>query len=186
MEKRAYRRCKRELPIVCRYFNSQDIDGTYSAMVLNFCKQGIYVESATCFQKGAALLVRKNGNGSTPPGKAEPGGLRTPTLTEVRWSKPVKDASGAILYYGAGLNYSPAMVDHLSAEPKNGGGHRDRLKALIVKLADPSVQRRGIIARASRTCKICGDLAIAFHSELAKFEYKVSGICQDCQDHYLS
>ena len=61
----------------------------------------------------------------------------------------------------------------------------EELQALIALLMDPSVRRREMCARASKICKIYGLPATGVHSELAEFEYRVSGICQRCQDFYL-
>lgn len=52
----------------------------------------------------------------------------------------------------------------------------------ILALLTPAVLARSSAAKSTKTCKICTEPAIEFRSELSKFEYSVSAICQQCQD----
>ena len=60
----------------------------------------------------------------------------------------------------------------------------DRIQELIKVLSDKNVQERTLLAKTTRTCKICGGPAGEFLSDTSKFEYLVSKICQDCQNYY--
>lgn len=53
-------------------------------------------------------------------------------------------------------------------------------------LGDENDSVRAAIAKAHRTCKICGKPAVFFHTSRAELEYKLSLICQSCQDYFLS
>ncbi|MCP3872969.1 MAG: hypothetical protein GY699_07420 [Desulfobacteraceae bacterium] len=60
----------------------------------------------------------------------------------------------------------------------------NRLQELIEILSDKEVQARTSSARINQKCKICGNLADTFHTPLAKVEYHLSIICEDCQNYY--
>lgn len=62
----------------------------------------------------------------------------------------------------------------------------ERLDELIKILSEASVNARYGRARATKTCKICGRSARNFRNAACAFEYRVSAICQYCQDKYLS
>ena len=62
----------------------------------------------------------------------------------------------------------------------------NRIQELINVLGDDNVKGRAAIAKANRTCKICGKPAVFFRTSQAELEYRLSLICQSCQDHYLS
>lgn len=38
---------------------------------------------------------------------------------------------------------------------------------------------------AEHTCVKCGKLAAEFRTELDRREYKISGLCQECQDEFF-
>lgn len=59
------------------------------------------------------------------------------------------------------------------------------LNALIRALSEPEVSQRDSFARSTHTCKICGKSARRFRDSISAFEYKVSAICQKCQDKYF-
>ena len=61
----------------------------------------------------------------------------------------------------------------------------ESLDELIKVLSDPQVSMRNGWARATDTCKICGKNALRFRNASSAFEYKVSAICQNCQDKYF-
>ena len=60
-----------------------------------------------------------------------------------------------------------------------------KLNELISVLSEPAVHLRDTSARATHTCKICSGPARWFRNALSEFEYRVSAICQDCQDKYF-
>ena len=62
----------------------------------------------------------------------------------------------------------------------------NRIQELINVLGDDNVRVQAAIAKANRTCKICGKSAVLFQTSQAELEYRISLICQSCQDYYLS
>ena len=60
------------------------------------------------------------------------------------------------------------------------------LNELIRALSEPEVNMRDSYARSTNTCKICGKSARRFRDSISEFEYKVSAICQRCQDKFFS
>ena len=73
----------------------------------------------------------------------------------------------------------------LSSGNKMGEKNMERLEDLIRILSEPTVSARHSKAKTTRTCKICGGPALCFRDAVSSFEYRVSAICQDCQDKYL-
>lgn len=61
----------------------------------------------------------------------------------------------------------------------------ETLTELIRLLSDERILRSAPSARSARRCKLCAKPALVFHSPAAEFEYRISGICQDCQDFYF-
>jgi len=60
----------------------------------------------------------------------------------------------------------------------------DRLRELIEVLSRKKVQNRTYQAKQDSICKICKNPAISFETNLSEYEYKVSGICEDCQRYF--
>jgi hypothetical protein len=60
-----------------------------------------------------------------------------------------------------------------------------RLDELIRILSEPAMRSRHSKAKTTQTCKICDGPALRFRDAVSAFEYRVSAICQDCQDKYL-
>lgn len=60
----------------------------------------------------------------------------------------------------------------------------DRIQELIDVLSDERVQELSVVSKKNQTCKICEKPANHFYSAASKFEYLVSGICEDCQQYY--
>jgi len=58
------------------------------------------------------------------------------------------------------------------------------LQQLIDVLSKQDVQNRAFGAKDSNTCKICGGPAITFKSRFTEMEYKISAICEKCQEYY--
>ena len=61
----------------------------------------------------------------------------------------------------------------------------NRVQELISVLAEEKVIARTAIAKAHRSCKICGEPAVGFRSPRCELEYSISSICQACQDYYF-
>lgn len=61
----------------------------------------------------------------------------------------------------------------------------NRVQELINVLGEDNVRVRAAIAKAHRTCKICGKPAVFFRTSRAELEYRLSLMCQSCQDYYL-
>jgi hypothetical protein len=104
MEKRACCRNQREIPFVCRHFTTQNVDDIFSGSSLNFCENGMYMESRTYLKEKETLLVRVNTGAAKPFETGETAGFRTVSIAEVRWSRTLEDASGS-LRYGYGMRY---------------------------------------------------------------------------------
>ena len=104
MEKRAYHRNNQEIPLACRHFTTKDTDDIFSGNMLNFCENGMYVESTVYLKEKETLLVRVNSGALKAISAGETAGLRTVSLAEVKWAKSFQDALGSPLY-GYGLRY---------------------------------------------------------------------------------
>jgi hypothetical protein len=61
-----------------------------------------------------------------------------------------------------------------------------RVEELITILADKDVVARSKYAKALHICKICGNRSTFFRTPQAAFEYRISMICQSCQDYFLA
>ena len=59
----------------------------------------------------------------------------------------------------------------------------ERVQETICPIGDENIGVRAAIARAHRTCKICGKPAVFFNSARAEIRYKISLMCQSCQDY---
>jgi len=58
----------------------------------------------------------------------------------------------------------------------------EQTQETICVLGDEDSGVRAAIARAHRTCKICGKPAVFFNNARAEVRYKLSLMCQSCQD----
>jgi len=59
------------------------------------------------------------------------------------------------------------------------------LDELIQIVNAPNYKARYLNAKATTTCLACGRPACLFRDFPAVFEYRISGLCQDCQDKYF-
>ena len=66
-----------------------------------------------------------------------------------------------------------------------GEKNMERLEELIRILSEPAIRSRHSKAKTTQTCKICDGPALRFRDAVSLFEYRVSAICQECQDKYL-
>jgi hypothetical protein len=62
----------------------------------------------------------------------------------------------------------------------------DRIQELIGVLSDKDVLLRSYAARYNHMCKICKRPAKSFRTPIAELEYRISSICQACQDYFFS
>ncbi len=62
----------------------------------------------------------------------------------------------------------------------------DRIEELIGALSDKEVLLRSYAAKHNHVCKICTKPAKSFRTPFAELEYRISSICQACQDYYFS
>jgi hypothetical protein len=60
----------------------------------------------------------------------------------------------------------------------------DRLHELISVLSDREVQARTFYARHICICKICQKPAKTFKSPFSEHEYRLSAICEECQNYF--
>jgi hypothetical protein len=68
---------------------------------------------------------------------------------------------------------------------KDGGQKMKTLDELIQKLTHESAKGRYSKAKTDKTCILCRNPAVRFRTTVAKLEYNVSALCQDCQDKYF-
>lgn len=61
----------------------------------------------------------------------------------------------------------------------------EALSELIRILSESSVSQSESRARATQTCKLCGGPARSFRDWVSELEYKISAICQQCQNRYF-
>ena len=106
MEKRACKRYNRRSSIICGFLSSSPKE-TYKAQMINYSKDGIYVESDFVFNIGTNILYRmescstSNSDSNSDPETLD--GFRTISLAEVKWWKKIRDKIGP--KYGLGLTY---------------------------------------------------------------------------------
>jgi len=58
--------------------------------------------------------------------------------------------------------------------------------ALYEVFSRPTYRSDYASAKARQTCIVCGRPAVRFRDPSARFEYTVSALCQQCQDHLFS
>ena len=86
----------------------------------------------------------------------------------------------------SGRSRRPGYTPHLKRSPRQmGEKNMEKLEELIRILSAPAMRARHSKAMSTRTCKICDGPALCFRDAVSSFEYRVSAICQDCQDKYL-
>lgn len=61
-----------------------------------------------------------------------------------------------------------------------------RAVELLEVLSDPTYKASYAKAKATGTCIKCKKRAKSYQNPSAKLEYKVSGLCQDCQDYFFN
>jgi hypothetical protein len=49
-------------------------------------------------------------------------------------------------------------------------------------LTEPDYRHRYHLAKATKTCILCSERAVVFRSASSQLEYRISALCQECQD----
>lgn len=60
----------------------------------------------------------------------------------------------------------------------------NKIQELIGVLSDDRIQERSFFSKSNQTCKICEQPATEFLSAASEFEFRVSQICEDCQNYF--
>lgn len=71
--------------------------------MINYSKDGMYVESDFVFNTGTSIFCRMESFSTSNSDPETLEGLRTVSLAEVKWWKKIKDKGD--LQYGIGLSY---------------------------------------------------------------------------------
>ena len=61
-----------------------------------------------------------------------------------------------------------------------------KVQKLLDFMSSRSYEANYAVAKATRTCVMCGNGARIFRDASAKLEYDVSALCQLCQDEYFT
>jgi hypothetical protein len=91
LEKRNIKRHAIDASTVCSHFaaiNSKIYDGK----MLNYCADGMCIESSAEFKKGVTVLIKVKALFSNAGSPRIMKGFRTVSLAEIKWSKPSHDA----------------------------------------------------------------------------------------------
>ena len=101
-ERRAYKRCCFQTPVICAHFNS---DRFYHAKTTNHSQEGINFVSDFPLKTGANIYVRVDydSHDDQQPGFCDCGGARLLGLAEVKWCREIPD--GYESFYKIGLKY---------------------------------------------------------------------------------
>jgi len=59
------------------------------------------------------------------------------------------------------------------------------LQKLLDFFSEPDYATKSRVAKNSNACVMCKKEAKEFSTELAKFEYNVSTLCESCQETYI-
>jgi hypothetical protein len=102
MEKRGEKRRTENASIIFSPFSIQNWSDN-SSKVGNFSNKGVYIMTNLALQPGATIYIRAE-NISSPKRCGDASGqLRTTTLAQVRWCRPVAEDSG--FRFGIGVKY---------------------------------------------------------------------------------
>jgi hypothetical protein len=101
-ERRAYKRCNYQTPVICAYFNS---DRFYHAKTANHSQDGINFVSEFPLKTGADIYVRVDyfSHADHPSDICDCGGARQIGLAEVKWCREIPCDYGS--HYKIGLKY---------------------------------------------------------------------------------
>ncbi len=86
IERRAYKRCRYQTPVICAYFNS---DRFYHAKTTDHSQNGVNFVSDFPLKTGASIYVRVdyNSHDDQQPGFCNCGEVRQIGLAEVKWCR---------------------------------------------------------------------------------------------------
>jgi len=104
MEKRGEFRRTESASIVFSPFSIKNWNAR-SSRVLNFSNDGLYFMANCALQPGATIYIRAESSPTSRRGDNDndSGQLRTTTLAQVRWCRPVEEDSG--FRFGIGVKY---------------------------------------------------------------------------------
>jgi len=106
-ERRAYKRCRYQTPVICAYFNS---DRFYHAKTTNHSQDGINFVSDFPLKTGATIYVRVDNysHDDHRPGICNCGGVRNLGVAEVKWCQEISEDYGS--FYKIGLKYQEPAI----------------------------------------------------------------------------
>jgi hypothetical protein len=106
-ERRAYKRCRYQTPVICAYFNSNRF---YHAKTTNHSQDGINFVSDFPLKTGANIYVRVDyySHDDHQLGVCDCGGVRQIGLAEVKWCREMPGDFGNS--YKIGLKYQEPAV----------------------------------------------------------------------------
>ena len=106
-ERRVYKRCRYQTPVICAYFNS---DRFYHAKTTNHSREGINFVSKFPLKTGANIYVRVDYDSQDDHRSSicDCGGVRQIGIAKVKWCREVSDNFGS--FYKIGLNYKEPAV----------------------------------------------------------------------------
>ena len=102
MEKRGEKRRTESASIIFSPFSIQNWSDN-SSKVGNFSSNGVYIMTNRALQPGATIYIRAENISSPKRCNDGSGQLRTTTLAQVRWCRPVEEDSG--FRFGIGVKY---------------------------------------------------------------------------------
>jgi hypothetical protein len=102
MEKRGEKRHTESASIIFSPFSIQNWSDN-SSKVGNFSSNGMYFAANRSLQPGATIYIRAENSLTSKRGDDSSGQLRTTTLAQVRWCRPVAEDSG--FRFGIGVKY---------------------------------------------------------------------------------
>ncbi len=103
MEKRGELRRTESASIVFSPFSIKNWNAR-SSRVGNFSNNGLFFMANRALQPGATIYIRAESSPTSKRGDNDSGQLRTATLAQVKWCRPVaKDAFG--IRFGIGVKY---------------------------------------------------------------------------------
>ena len=106
-ERRAYKRCSFQMPVICALFNS---DKFYHAKTTNHSQDGVNFVSDFPLKTGASIFVRVDydSQDNHRSGICNCGGARNMGLAEVKWCREIPDDYGS--FYKIGLKYQQPAI----------------------------------------------------------------------------
>ena len=102
MEKRGDKRRTESASIIFSPFSIQNWSDNFSK-VGNFSNKGVYIMTNRALQPGATIYIRAENISSPKRCDDGSGQLRTTTLAQARWCRPVAEDSG--FRFGIGVKY---------------------------------------------------------------------------------